>query len=130
MSLESQIKRIAEEREKTLVKHQAKRKEDYPNNIFPIKTGCSFQIFINTIYYHLCFIPILNLSDIVLFLAIQHGLKNAFILHQTNDALNKVPPPKKFQKSDTILQGAKPRRIVLPPCYKSNLRGCHEDHPE
>ena len=65
-----------------------------------------------------------------MFLAVQHGLKNAFILHQTNDALNKVPPPKKFWKSDKILQGAKPWRIVLPPCNKSNLGGCHEDHPE
>jgi hypothetical protein len=64
MSLESQIKWIAEEREKALVKHHAKRKDDYANSIIPIKTGCeqdepdivsSFHIFfINIIYFLTC----------------------------------------------------------------------------
>ena len=59
MSLEIQRNWIANQRGKALEKHKAKRKEDYANNIIPIKTGCeqdepdivsSFQIFINIIY--------------------------------------------------------------------------------
>ena len=63
-NLERSMNWIAEERAKTLVKHQTKRKAGYAKNITPIKTGCkqdepdivsNFHIFyINIIYFLTC----------------------------------------------------------------------------